>query len=121
MKISDAEWKVMNLLWERAPLTITQMAHTFAEEGWSKSMVITYLNRLEKKGAVWYRQGPKARYYYPGIDQRETNTEAARGFLDKVFHGDIALMVSTMVQREALSEEDLDELRQIPEKEKHTE
>lgn len=114
MKISDSEWKVMNLLWEKAPLTITQMAHIFEEqEGWSKSMVITYLNRLEKKGAVWHDQGQKARYYYPKIDQRETNAEAARGFLDKVFHGDIGLMVSTMVQKEALSKEDLDELEQI--------
>ena len=85
MKISDSEWKVMNLLWEKGPLTITQMAHAFEEEGWSKSMVITYLNRLEKKGAVGYGQGSKARLYYPKIDQSETNAEAAESFLNN--HG----------------------------------
>lgn len=114
MKISDSEWKIMNLLWEKAPLTIMQMAREFEEkEGWSKSMVITYLNRLEKKGAVWFDQGQKARYYYPAIDQQETHADAARGFLDRVFQGNLGLMVSTLVQRDALSEDDLLELERI--------
>ena len=114
MKISDSEWKVMNLLWEKSPLTITQMTHIFeVQEGWSKSMVITYLNRLEKKGAVWHDQGRKAKYYYHKIDQSDTDAEAARGFLDKVFHGNIGMMVSTMVQKEKLSKEDLEELERL--------
>lgn len=114
MRISDSERKIMNLLWKQSPLTITQMTHIMEkDEGWSKSMVITYLNRLEKKGAVWYEQGKRARYYFPAIEQDDTNVKEAKNFLNKAFDGKIGLMVSTLIREEALSQEDIEELEQI--------
>ena len=55
VQLSNYEWKIMNLIWDEQPRTITQLTKALAEEtGWSKHTVITYLKRLESKGAVHY-------------------------------------------------------------------
>lgn len=50
IKLSEAEWKVMNLLWEEAPQTIMQITNHFKETtGWTKHTVMTFLRRMEEK------------------------------------------------------------------------
>ena len=52
-ELSDGEWTLMKVLWDQAPLTIMQLTAALKETtGWSKNVVITMLDRLEKKGAV---------------------------------------------------------------------
>ena len=51
--LSNSEWKLMNRLWQTAPMTITELTAALKEEtGWSKNNIITMLSRLEAKGAV---------------------------------------------------------------------
>ena len=58
--LSDGEWKIMNLLWQQAPRTITQLTAALEQEtDWSKHTVITMLNRMEKKGAVCHEEGER--------------------------------------------------------------
>ena len=57
VKLSEAEWKVMNLLWEESPKTIMQITNCFKEKtGWTKHTVMTFLRRMEEKGAVHYEE-----------------------------------------------------------------
>ena len=51
--LSNSEWKLMNRLWQTAPMTITELTAALREDtGWSKNTVITMLSRLEGKEAV---------------------------------------------------------------------
>lgn len=112
--ISNSEWKIMNILWQKSPQTITEITHALeAETHWDRHTVITYLNRLEKKGAVRHEQGTRAKAFYPVISEKETTVSAARTFLQRAFHGDIGLMVNNMIEEEALSEKDIENLREI--------
>ncbi len=112
IRISDAEWKVMDLLWREGPLTITQMTHRMeGDTDWSKNIIITYLNRLLEKGAVSYEQRGRTKWFSAAIDQRETAVGESRSFLDRVFRGNLGLMVSTLVSEEALSVEEIAELK----------
>lgn len=112
--LSDSEWKLMNLLWEQAPQTITQLTKALKEQtGWSKNTVITMLNRLEVKGAVYHEEGERAKQFFPGILRADAALSETRGFLDRVYEGSISLMVDAMVTSKALSEKDIEELYEI--------
>ena len=112
VKISDAEWKIMDLLWREGPITLTAMTRRMEQTtGWSKNVIITYLNRLREKGAVSYEQRGRAKWFSASIDQRQTAVEESRSFLDRVFRGNAGLMISTLVSEEALSPEEIEELR----------
>ena len=114
IKLSEAEWKVMNFLWEEAPRTIMQITNHFKETtGWTKHTVMTFLRRMEEKGAVHYEEGERAKLFYPDIEKTEAACQETEEFLDKVFNGRLGLMLNTMVERKSLSGEEITELYEI--------
>ena len=118
VNLSDGEWKLMNKLWQGAPLTITQLtAALHAETGWGKHTVITMLNRLEGKGAVSH-DGGTPRHYSATLAKEDAARAETRSFLDKVYGGRLGLMMSAMVDSRSLTQQDIDELAAILEKAK---
>lgn len=114
MKLSDAEWKIMEVLWEQSPRTMMEITNALKEEtGWTKHTVMSFLKRIEEKGALHYEEGEKAKLYYPDLKKEDASLQETEEFLNKVFHGKIGLMLNAMVQQKALSKEEIDELYQI--------
>ena len=117
VSLSDGEWKLMNKLWQGAPLTITQLtAALHSETGWSKNTVITMLSRLEAKGAVRHEEGGRAKRYFPALRQEDAARDETESFLSKVYGGSLGLMMSAMVESRQLTESDIAELSAILEK-----
>jgi len=52
--MSDAEREVLKVLWDGGPLTVRDVLARLTDQGqeWTRSTVITLLQRLEKKGYV---------------------------------------------------------------------
>ena len=116
-ELSDGEWILMKELWDHAPLTIMQLTAALKEAtGWSKNVVITMLDRLEKKGAVEVGSNGKARLYYPILDRQDAARRETDRFLDRVFSGRVGVMLNTMLDSRSLSQEEFDELSSILER-----
>lgn len=114
VKLSEAEWKVMRLLWEESPQTMMQITNHFKETtGWTKHTVMTFLRRMEDKGAVRHEEGERAKLYYPDVGRDEAVQQETEEFLDKVFDGRMGLMLNTMVERKALSRDEIAEMYEI--------
>ena len=53
ISLTQAEWEVMECLWEESPLTGREVTQHMQQRcGWSRSTTLTLLGRLEAKGAV---------------------------------------------------------------------
>ena len=114
VSLSDGEWKIMNRLWESGGNTITELTGYLQEEtGWDKHIIITMLNRMEKKEAIAHRQGGRAKIFYPLVSRGEVSMQETRGFLEKVYRGSLGMMVNAMVEDQALSEGEIQELYAI--------
>ncbi len=114
IRLSEAEWKVMNVLWEEAPQTMMQLTRRFQEStGWTKHTIMTFLKRMEDKGAVFYESGVRAKLYYPKIERQEAVLQETEEFLERVFDGKMGLMLNTMVEQKALSGKEIAELYEI--------
>ena len=114
VNLSDGEWKIMNKLWEKEAATITELTAALQEStGWDKHIIITMLNRMEKKGAVAFRTNGRAKQFYPLLSQSEVSIRETKGFLEKVYRGSIGMMVNAMVEDKALSKQDIEELYKI--------
>lgn len=119
LTLSDAEWKIMKLLWEDAPRTIMGLTAALADEtGWTKHTVITLLGRMEQKGAVRHEPGARAKQFYPAVPREEITAAETASFLGKVFDGRLGLMLNTMVTQKGLTDEEIDELYAILEEAK---
>ena len=114
VSLSNMEWKLMNRLWDSAPMTLMQLTRALASDtGWTKHTVITMLTRLEGKGAVGWEQVGRTRHYSPLVSREEARREETAGFLDRVYGGRLGLMMSALVDDHALTKEDIDELKAI--------
>lgn len=114
INISDGEWKIMNLLWEEPPKTLTQLTKELNQEtGWTKHTIITMLKRLEAKQAVYHEEGEKAKLFYPLIPRSQAVLEETRGFLERVYDGSVSMMLHSMVSAKTLSKKDIEELSEI--------
>ena len=83
--LSNSEWKLMNRLWQKPPMTITELTAAMKEEtGWSKNTIITMLSRLEAKGAVRHEEGRRAKQYFPAVGREDAIEAETETFLDKV-------------------------------------
>lgn len=114
IQLSNAEWKIMDRLWEMPDLTIRQLTAGLEEDtGWDKHTIITLLGRMKKKGAVSYRQKGRAKEFYPLVSRREVSREETKSFLEKVYKGSLSMMVHSMVEDQSLSQEEIGELYEI--------
>lgn len=108
--LTEAEWQVMEVLWERAPLNGREMSEIMAERmGWNRSTTLTMLRRMEAKGAVAADMG-EPKQFRPKIAREDAALRETESFLDRVYHGSVRMMVSAMTEKQALSKTEIDEL-----------
>ena len=115
ISLTQAEWSVMECLWEAGPLTGREVVQSMEKScGWSRSTTLTLLSRLENKGAlrsVPAEKGPKV--FSPVLRREDAALGETKDFLDRVYQGSLSLMVSALTKKQALSREDLDELYEL--------
>ena len=112
--LSDGEWRIMNLLWEKSPRRVPELTLALAEDtGWSRATVNMMLNRLEEKGAVRMEQQGRTKLYVPLLSQSDAREKETARFLDRLYGGSLGLMVSSFAGQQPLSEEDVRALRAI--------
>ena len=114
MRLSDAEWKIADCLWKNESMTITELTRELrSSTGWTKNTIITLLKRMTEKGAVTYIQEDRAKRFCPAIDRTEAELEETTSFLDKVYKGNVGLMISNLIDSDQLTDEQLEELKRI--------
>lgn len=115
ISLTQAEWSVMECLWEAGPLTGREVIQRMEKScGWSRSTTLTLLSRLENKGAlrsVPAEKGPKV--FSPVLRREDAALGETKDFLDRVYQGSLSLMVSALTKKQALSREELDELYEL--------
>lgn len=117
INLTEAEWNVMECLWEAAPRTGREIIDWLKErKGWSRSTTLTLLRRLEEKDAVRAENSGSVKTFYPRITRECAALQEAEHFLDRVYHGSLGMMVSAFTKKQALSKEEIQELYDILEK-----
>lgn len=113
MILNKSEWTIIEKLWEQ-PYTMMQLFHVLKDEtGWSKSTVVTLLGRMADKGLIDYRDGGKAREYYPLVRKEDVALSETKSLIDRVFKGSVNMMMSTLVKSNELSRDEIKELQDI--------
>ncbi len=114
MQLSDAEWIVMNLIWDSQPTEASNVIEALGTgNGWSDATVKTMLHRLVKKGALTTEQIGKKYRYTAAVGRSNCIRCASRSFIDKVFGGEAAPALLHFVKTSKLSEEELAQLRAL--------
>ena len=122
MKLTQAEWQIMNALWEKHPATAREIM-TRLPQGvkWAYTTLKTMLSRLAEKQAVSESKQANTSYYEPLVSQRKARLSAFRLLLDQSFDGAMGPLMHFMLQEQKLNDKQKDELIEILRKPKDVE
>ena len=113
-KITGPELEVMKLLWRaEEALPVTEIREKLQElKGWEPATIKTLISRLVSKGVV--RQEKRNVYYYsPIITENEYSAWATEDLITRIYNGSARNLIAALVNSDGLTQEDLDELRQM--------
>lgn len=114
IRISESEWEVMNIVWEKTPVPAGEVVELLeTKKGWRERTTRTLINRLVKKGVLRAERDGKRFLYRPKLTKEDCVQKESRSFLERVFGGEPAAMLIHLVSQTKLSQEEVEELQRI--------
>jgi predicted transcriptional regulator len=114
-KLFDSEAKVMEIIWNRGPLSAKEISLIAADSiGWNKNTTYTVIKKLESKGFI--KRTDPGFICTPLVSQEEMQKKEAVSLLNKVFGGSRKALFSALLEDEDLSDTEIKELRELIDK-----
>ena len=113
-QISEAEFQVMKIVWEHAPVSTNQVTEYLARTTkWSPKTIQTMLKRLVQKKALTYDKEGRVFIYKHLIGQQDYVNQESRHFLQRFYNGNLVSMMTAFLDMEELSQQEVDELKEL--------
>jgi len=113
-RISDAEWQVMEAVWQQSPRSAGEIAAEIGPPNdWSEATVKTMVARLVKKGALNFEQQGKRYLYSPAVRRELCVRSEARDFRARMFGGRTSPLLAWFVKESPLSEAEIEQLQAL--------
>ena len=113
--ISDAEYQVMKIIWAAGvPISTNDVIEKLEQTTeWKPKTIGTLLSRLVKKEALKYEKDGRVFVYTPLIQESEILEIENDSFLNRFYDGAVDSMIVNLLERDKLSENDMNRLKQI--------
>jgi BlaI family penicillinase repressor len=118
--ISEAEWALLEALWEAEQATASELADVLkASRGWARTTVKTMLDRMAAKGLVSPRRVGNTVEYRPALAAAEARRSAWRRFVGAAFGGAMAPALEFIATDAKLTARQRKALRKLLEEDTH--
>ncbi|WP_049436147.1 mecA-type methicillin resistance repressor MecI [Staphylococcus hominis] len=113
-EISSAEWEVMNIIWMKKYASANNIIEEIQmQKDWSPKTIRTLITRLYKKGFIDRKKDNKIFQYYSLVEESDIKYKTSKNFINKVYKGGFNSLVLNFVEKENLSQDEIEELRNI--------
>ena len=110
-RLTAQELELMKVIWRRHPVTVRDVYEVLRQHRKiAYTTVMTMMGILEKKGHLERAKEGRAYLYKPTRPQHKTVAALVRDFVDKVFDGSAKPLVMNLVEDEAISAEDWEDI-----------
>lgn len=114
VQLSEVQLAVMRALWRTGEAPTARVVEQVGRERkLAYTTVATMLSRLEKRGLVASRQQGREKIYRALVSEDEVQAAMVSGLVSRLFRGDPAALVSHLVRRDEIREEDLERVREM--------
>jgi predicted transcriptional regulator len=109
-KLTAKEEELMEFFWEKGPLYVKELLTFYDEPRPHFNTISTIVRILESKGFVSHEAFGNTYRYFPLISQEEFHKETLGNVVSKYFNNSYMNIVSSLVEEEKIS---LDELKEL--------
>ncbi|MBK5441739.1 BlaI/MecI/CopY family transcriptional regulator [Peribacillus butanolivorans] len=119
-QISEAELEVMKIIWKHPNINTNEVIEKLSKTSkWSPKTIQTMLLRLIKKGALNHYKESRVFVYTPNVAESDYLEIESRSFLNRFYNGTLNSMVLNFLEKDKLSDDEINELYQILEERKN--
>jgi BlaI family transcriptional regulator, penicillinase repressor len=113
--LTELQLSLLKVLWERGEATVgdVQQALQAASRPLAGTTIATLLSRLEKRGIVAYRTEGRQYVYRALVGEAETRGSVLAEVTDRLFAGDVAMLVSELLTSRDLRDGDLERVKAL--------
>ena len=120
--LTEAELRIMEVLWHKGSGTVQQVLDWLPEKpALAYNSVLTTVRILEKKGYVSHAKDGRAHVYEPLIGRQEATRSEIRHLVSRFFRNSHEALVLNILEDEAIGVDDLKGLRAMLEQERSEE
>lgn len=113
-KISESEWHIMSVLWDKSPLTSTDIIGAIRPHmNWSPKTIHTLISRLADKGVIGVNKDTSPYQYYPLISKEECVRHETKSFMKRFYSNSLSMMVANFINDGKVSDDEIEELKRI--------
>lgn len=112
-KPTDAELAILNILWERGPLTVREVHEQLEDTGVGYTTTLKQLQVMQKKGFVTRDDSSRSHIYRAALGQEATQAALLDHLLDSAFGGSTSSLFMRALGRERTRPADLEEIRRL--------
>jgi BlaI family penicillinase repressor len=114
--LTPLELKVMGILWKLERAFVKDILEHWPDEPKPAYNTISTIVRIlqdKKKGYIDHESFGRAHQYFPLISQEDYQQMFLENAVEKVFSGSVTSLLSTLMDNESVSKEELEELRKM--------
>jgi predicted transcriptional regulator len=110
--IADAEWAVLQQLWEQGPATVRQLADVLYPRGGPSEYATVHklLERLEAKGYVRRDRGAGVYVFRATVERDAVIGQQLEALVEKMCGGSLQPLLSNLIRVKGLTPDELREL-----------
>ena len=116
MKLTVKEEEIMNLFWQNGALFVRELLENYDDPKPHFNTLSTIVRGLEEKGFLTHKAYGNSHQYYAQITKEEFKERSLKDVIGKYYGNSVFSAVSALVQREAISADELRELITLVEK-----
>ena len=114
VELSNAEWKVMNVVWRHESVTVRDVYEFLEPEtGWAYSTCKTILSRLVDKGALGVTKSGQTSRFSSRIERDTARRSALQGLMERAFDGGVSPLMQFLLADQSMTESDRTALREM--------
>ncbi len=113
--MSAAEREVLTVLWDRGPAGVKDVHGWLLESGqeWSRSTVITLLQRLERKGFVRSDRSQHAFVFHPVVTREQVMHSRMLELADELSGGDPLPLMAAFTRQHSFTADEVRQFREL--------
>lgn len=117
--LTEAELRIMNVLWEKGSATVHEMLQSMPEKpDLAYNSVLTIVRILETKGYVKHLKDGRAHVYQPKIDRKDATRFEISHLVSRFFGNSHEQLVLNILEEGSIDADELARVRQLLERSK---
>jgi BlaI family transcriptional regulator, penicillinase repressor len=112
--LTNAELRIMNVLWQKGAGTVQQVLDWLPEKPTlAYNTVLTTVRILEKKGYVGHAKDGRAHVYEPLVERKEATRSEIRYLVSRFFRNSHDALVLNILEDNEIEGEEVERLRKM--------